>query len=362
MRVKRVWLSDFRSHSSADVDLSPGLTVVVGPNGTGKTNLLEAVAWLATAASFRGVTTEALIRRDAGSAVIRAEIEREGRELLIEAELSASGRNRVMVNRQPLRRARDLIGGLSVSVFTPDDLVIVKGGPGERRRFLDETLVRRQPKLEALRAELERVLRQRNTLLKQVGGRLDESAELTLDVWDSKLTSSGEALAQARLDLLARLRPEVEKTYALLSGRVADVDLDYRSDWREEGLAKALANARRDDLRRGVSTVGPHRDDVALAIDGLPSRTHASQGEQRTVALALRLAAHRMLADEMGTAPVLLLDDVFSELDAQRSTALLDGLPDGQVLLTTAGALPPGAEPDATLEMVDGAVRPAREA
>lgn len=313
---------------------------------------------MATAASFRGVTTEALIGRDTETAVIRAEIEREGRELLIEAELSASGRNRVMVNRQPLRRARDLIGGLTVSIFTPDDLVMIKGGPGERRRFLDDTLVTRQPKLEALRAELERVLRQRNTLLKQLGGRLDESAELTLDVWDAKLTDTGEALTEARLDLLARLRPAVTETYALLSGRVAEVDLDYRSEWHDEGLGRSLATARRDDLRRGVSTVGPHRDDVAIAIDGLPSRTHASQGEQRTVALALRLAAHRMLAEETGTAPVLLLDDVFSELDTYRGRALLENLPDGQVLLTTAGALPPGARPDVTLEMVDGAIHP----
>lgn len=358
MRVQRVWLSNFRSYEAAEVSFSPMLTAVVGRNGAGKTNLLEAIAWLATLGSFRGAPTEALVRHDAPSAVIRAEVEREGRELLIEAELSGNGRNRIMVNRQALRRSRDLLGALRVSVFTPDDLVVVKGGPGERRRYMDDALVARQPKLDALRSELERILRQRNTLLKQCGGRLDEAAELTLDVWDAKLGDAGEALARARLDLLARLSPVLSETYAVLAGHDAEVGVGYRSDWQEMGLSGALAQARKDDLRRGVSTVGPHRDDMALSIDGLPSRTHASQGEQRTAALALRLAVHRMVAEEVGSAPVLLLDDVFSELDPERSTALLDNLPTGQVLLTTAGALPEGAKPEATLETLDGIIKP----
>lgn len=358
MQVRRVWLTSFRSYDAVEVSFSPRLTAVIGPNGAGKTNLLEAIAWLATLGSFRGAPTETLIRQGATAAVVRAEVERDGRELLIEAELTAGGRNRIMVNRQSLRRSRDLLGALRVTVFTPDDLVVVKGGPGERRRFMDDALVACRPKLDALRGDLERIMRQRNTLLKQCGGRLDEAAALTLDVWDAKLVEAGEALSRARLDLLERLTPVLEETYAALSGWPVQVDLAYRSDWQQAGLAAALAASRSDDLRRGVSTVGPHRDDMLLSIDGLPSRTHASQGEQRTAALALRLAVHRMVAAEAGSVPVLLLDDVFSELDPARSAALLAHLPEGQVLLTTAGGLPEGTEPELTLEVLDGVIKP----
>lgn len=358
MLVKRIWLSDFRSYDQAEVSFPPGFTAVLGANGAGKTNLLEALAWLASLSSFRGAPTEALVRSGAPFAVIRAEVEREGRELLIEAQLAGNGRNRVMVNRQPLKRSRDLLGALRASVFTPDDLVVVKGGPGERRRFMDDALVARDPKLDSARSELDRVLRQRNSLLKQARGRLDESAQLTLEVWDQKLTEAGGALAAARLTLLADMEGVLSDTYAAVSGRPTEIGLAYRSTWRETGLAEALALARRDDLRRGVSTVGPHRDDMVVSLGGLPSRTHASQGEQRTLALALRLAVHHLVASAAGSAPVLLLDDIFSELDPVRSAALLDNLPKGQVLLTTAGHLPEAATPDRTLEIRDRQVRP----
>lgn len=357
MFVERVWLSDFRSYASAEASFSRSFTAVVGSNGAGKTNLLEAIGWLASLSSFRGAPTEAMVRDGAPFAVVRAEAVRDERELLIEAQLGGSGRNRVMVNRQPLQRSRDLLGALRASVFTPDDLVVVKGGPAERRRFMDDALVGREPKLDALRSELDRVLRQRNTLLKQAGGRLDESAELTLDVWDQKLTEAGETLAAARLELLADLEGLLVETYSAISGSATEIGLAYRSSWQETGLAEALATARRDDLRRGVSTVGPHRDDLAVTVGGLPSRTHASQGEQRTLALALRLAVHRLVAHAVGTAPVLLLDDIFSELDPGRSAALLENLPQGQVLLTTAGQLPPGGKPDRVLEIHDQAIR-----
>jgi DNA replication and repair protein RecF len=356
VRLDRVWLTDLRSYDSAEIALAPGLTALLGDNGQGKTNVLEAIAWLATLSSFRGAPTEALIRRGAERAIIRAEGEREGRALLIEAELVASGRNRVLVNRQPLKRARDLLGVLRVTVFAPDDLDLVKGGPAERRRYLDDALVASHPRYDALRSEVDKVLKQRNALLKGAGGRLDESASFTLDVWDAKLVESGGALAAARQDLLARLSPALERTYDAVAHGPADVSATYVAEWAGAGLAEALAAARKDDVRRGVSTVGPHRDDVALAIGGMPARSHASQGEQRSLALALRLAAHHVITDLSGSTPILLLDDVFSELDPDRSDALLANLPTGQTLLTSASGLPPKASPDLVLRIEAGTI------
>ncbi len=388
MQVRTLWLTDFRSYTSAQLDLAPGLTALVGANGEGKTNLLEALAWLATLSSFRGAPTDALVRRDAPFAVVRALAEREGRELLIEAQLQANGRNRVLVNRQPLRRARDLLGSLRVSVFTPDDLAIVKDGPGERRRFLDDALVSLHPRNDALRSQVDKVLRQRNALLKQTGGRLDESTAFTLDVWDAKLADAGAALAAARLDLLDRMRPVLAATYDALARRPARVEARYEAAWASQepagppgdrdpagasassrvdddtrradltvGLAGSLSAARSDDVRRGVSTVGPHRDEIALSIGDAPARTQASQGEQRTLALALRLAAHHVITEQTDSPPVLLLDDVFSELDPERSAALLANLPDGQTLLTTASTLPTDAHPDVVLRLVGGEIQ-----
>jgi DNA replication and repair protein RecF len=358
VQLRALWLTDFRSYPSAELHFGPGLTALLGANGEGKTNLLEAVGYLATLSSFRGAPNEALVRGGATSAVVRAEGERDGRSLLVEAEIAPSGRGRVMVNRQRLTRARDLLGALRVSVFAPDDLELVKGGPAERRRYLDDALVATQPKLDALRTDLDRVLRQRNALLRQAGGRLTEEIELTLAVWDAKLVEAGEALAAARADLIDRLAPVLGLAYDRVAGRPADITVAYVAPWREQGLAAALDAARRDEVRRGVSLVGPHRDDVALHIGGLPSRTHASQGEQRSLALALRLAAHDVVTASTGSAPVLLLDDVFSELDPDRSAALLAHLPEGQTLLTSAAGLPPGAHPDVVFRVADGRVTP----
>lgn len=356
MRLDRVWLTDVRSYATAEVVLAPGVTALLGDNGQGKTNVLEAIAWLATLSSFRGAPTEAMIRQGAARAVIRAEGEREGRSILIEAELVASGRNRVLVNRQPLKRARDLLGVLRVTVFAPDDLELVKGGPAERRRYLDDALVASHPRYDALRGEVDKVLKQRNALLKSAGGRLDESAAFTLDVWDAKLAEAGGALAAARQALLARLAPVLAATYDEVAHGTAEVTATYTAEWAGTGLAEALAAARKDDVRRGVSTVGPHRDDVELAIGSLPARTHGSQGEQRSLALALRLAAHHVITDVTGSAPILLLDDVFSELDPDRSDALLAHLPPGQTLLTSASGLPPKAAPDLVLHVAGGAI------
>jgi len=369
VRLIRLWVGDYRNYESAELEPAPeGLTVIEGANGDGKTNLLEAIAYLATLSSFRGAPGEALIRHGAERGVVRAEVEREGRNLLLEVELHAAGRHRMMMNRQPVRRARDLLGALRVSVFSPDDLALVKGGPAGRRHYLDEVLVALRPANEALRADVERILRQRNALLKQAGwkrsGRhLSPDVASTLDVWDAKLTDAGEALAVAREDLVVALEPQVTKAYGQLAAGRGDVTLAYQRSW-EGPLSSALAAARDDDLRRATTTVGPHRDEMSLAIAGgsrevpvpLPARTHASQGEQRSLALALRLGAHALVTETTGSSPVLLLDDVFSELDAARGAALLASLPQGQALLTTAGAAPADSSPARTVQVRSGRV------
>jgi DNA replication and repair protein RecF len=357
MIVTRLELFDFRNYGSAAFEFDPGITAVVGLNGQGKTNLAEALAYLASLDSFRGAPAEALIRVGSDTAVVRATVlHPDGREVLVELELSRHGRNRVQVNRQRLPRARDLLGVMRVTVFSPDDLALVKGGPNERRRFLDDTLVALALKYDALRLELERIVKQRSTLLKQAHGRLDDEAQVTLDVWDAKLAQVGDQFGHARAVLVARLAPAVGEAYEQLAERPSAIELRYEPAWRNGGLAAALAASRGDDVRRGVSTIGPHRDDVELFIGGLPARTHASQGEQRSLALALRLAAHRMVADKAGSVPVLVLDDVLSELDPQRSAALLRHLPAGQVVLTTAGVLPDAAHPDAIVRIAAGTV------
>jgi DNA replication and repair protein RecF len=245
---------------------------------------------------------------------------------------------------------------MRVTVFAPDDLIMIKGGPAERRRFLDDTLVALKVSYDAMRLELDRVVRQRNTLLKQAGGRMTEEIAVTLDVWDARLAELGDQLGYARATLVARCRPMVAEAYEQLAGTSAPVELVYEPEWRRSGLIDALAIAREMDVRRGVSTVGPHRDDVAIGLNGLPARTHASQGEQRTLALALRLAAHRLVAERTDSTPVLVLDDVLSELDPGRATALLSNLPAGQVVITSASPLPAAAHPERVLRIAAGTV------
>lgn len=356
MQLSDLWLTDFRCYADAHLPLAGGLTVIEGDNGQGKSSLLEAVAYLATLRSFRRVPTDALIRHGATSAVVRAEGTREGRALLIEAELTTTGRNRIQVNRQRLRRTRDLVDVLRVSVFSPDDLELVKGGPALRRDLLDETLAALSPADHQLRADLERVVRQRNTLLRQARGSLTGEIATTLDVWDGQLATLGDALARRRRDVLAQLDPLLSEAYADIAGTPAAVQLTYDPSWAADGLAVALASGRAEDVRRQVTLVGPHRDDVGLVLAGLPARTHASQGEQRSLALGLRLAAHRLVGQAWGTSPVLLLDDVFSELDARRADALVGSLPAGQALLTTAGALPAGVSADQVVRIAGGRV------
>jgi DNA replication and repair protein RecF len=356
VHLHHLWLRDFRCYTEAELTFDAGLTAVVGSNGEGKSSLLEAVGYLASLKSFRGVPTEALVRQGAQTAVVRAEGVRDSRTLLIEAEIATSGRNRVQVNRQRMQRSRDLLGALRVSVFSPDDLEMIKGGPAQRRGFCDDTLVALSVPNHQLRADLDRVLRQRNTLLKQARGRLTDDIATTLDVWDTKFASLGDELAARRTDLLTRLNPLLMAAYDAVAGRSAQVTLSYDPPWAHSGLAAALAAGRADDVRRGVSLVGPHRDDMDLSIGGLPARTHASQGEQRSAALALRLAAHQLVSETTDSSPVLLLDDVFSELDPERSDALVRALPAGQTLLTTAGGLPPGIQPGQVVRVSGGTI------
>jgi DNA replication and repair protein RecF len=354
LQLRSLWLTDFRNYAHAELHLAPGLTAIIGANGEGKSNLLEAIGYLATLGSFRGAPTEALVRRGAATAVLRAEGVRDDRELLIEAEISPGGRGRVQVNKQRLARARDLLGALRVSVFAPDDLALVKDGPGERRGYLDDALVALRPSNDALRSELDRVLRQRNALLRQSGGRMTPEIETTLAVWDEKLVEVGESFADKRMDLIELLRPELGQAYAEVADGPVEIEVTYESTWRAKGLAEALQEARRDELRRGVTLVGPHRDELAISIAGLPSRTHASQGEQRSLALAMRLAAHAVVTEAVGEPPILLLDDVFSELDPGRSRALVEHLPKGQAVLTTATDLPPDTHPDEVVRVENG--------
>jgi DNA replication and repair protein RecF len=356
VHLHRLWLQDFRCYTEAELTFDDGLTAVVGANGEGKSSLLEAVGYLAWLKSFRGVPTEALVRQGASSAVVRAEGTSDGRSLLIEAEITTTGRNRVQVNRQRLQRARDLMGALRVSVFSPDDLELIKGGPALRRGFCDDTLMSLSVVNHQLRADFDKVLRQRNTLLKQAKGRLSDDVAITLDVWDTQFARLGDELAARRVDLLTQLNPLVKSSYDAVAGTSAEVTLSYDPPWAHHGLGPALAAGRADDIRRGVTLVGPHRDDLELSVAGMPGRTHASQGEQRSAALALRLAAHHLVSDATNSSPVLLLDDVFSELDPQRSDALVRALPPGQTLLTTAGTLPPGIEPGRVVTVRNGTI------
>ena len=349
--VGHLWLVDFRCLAEIDVELASGLTVVQGANGQGKTSFLEAIGWVARARSFRGVTDAMLVRSGATEAIVRAEVTTSGRQQLFEAEIRATGRNRILCNRQAVTRARDLHGLLRVTVFAPDDLTLVKGGPAERRDFLDELLAMLAARYDAARSDFERVLKQRNALLRS-GVREDE-ARFTLDVFDEQLVLAGAELTRGRLRLLERLVPAVAGAYETLALDMRPITATYVSessslpltatdaDTLEDQLREELARRRRAEIDRGLTLVGPHRDELHLMIDGLDARYQASQGKQRTLALALRLAGHVVVRELTGAAPVLLLDDVFSELDAQRAAALVRNLPPGQTLLTTAGALPP---------------------
>lgn len=367
MRLLSLSLADFRCYRSAEFEPAAALTAVVGDNGHGKTSLLEAVSWLATTRSFRGVPDAALVRSGADAAIIRGRIERRGRERLIEAAVARQGRNRVQVNRQAVARAKALGETLIVTVFAPDDLELVKGGPSLRRGYLDDLLAAASPRLAGARSEYERVVRQRNALLRgHVRSAEDRS---TLDVWNQQLAAKGADLVHGRLRLLDRVAGPMAKAYADLTGTSAGgtVEGSYEAEWAPEGLpdeltaierrlTRAVEELGRREIERGRTLVGPHRDEWRLQIDGLDARSHASQGEQRSLALALRLAGHAVITEIVGEPPVLLLDDVFSELDPHRSEALVHHLPPGQAVITTATDLPPELVVDRTVTVHDGVV------
>ncbi|HLX87922.1 MAG TPA: DNA replication and repair protein RecF [Acidimicrobiales bacterium] len=355
MAITSLWLTDFRCFEATvfEPDLA-GLTVLRGENGAGKTSLLEAVGWLATMRSFRGAPREAIVRTGAPRAIVRAEATSGARAVLIEAELPAQGTARTQVNRQAVRRRVDLGQAVRVSVFSPDDLALVQDGPAHRRDYLDEVLVGGHPRFESLHDEVERILRQRGALLRQASRAGPEAIDASLDVWDARLAAAGEELAAAREELAATLGPLVADAYRRLAGTGnRDIVLGYRRSW-EGTLDRALAEARRDDVRRQVTTVGPHRDELEVTVEGRPARSQASQGEQRSVALALRLAAHQLACAQHDEPPILLLDDVFSELDHHRATALVEQMPPGQTLLTTAVDPPPAVTPDRVVEVAHG--------
>jgi DNA replication and repair protein RecF len=348
--VRRLELVDFRSYERIGVDFEAGVSVLVGPNGVGKTNLAEALGFVATLTSRRVATDTPLVRAGATSSVIRCEIVHDGRELLVELEIVPGKANRARIGRSPARRARDVLGVLRLVLFAPEDLELVRGDPAERRRYIDDLLVTRLPRYAGVRADYDRVVRQRNALLRTAylarkvgGGRADLS---TLDVWDSHLARHGAELVAGRLELVSALAPHVGKGYdAVAAGRGA-VTIAYRSSLGEglvpdrsalrELLAEALHEARPSEVERGVTLAGPHRDDLALSLGELPARGYASHGESCSLALALRLAAYDLLRAD-GVEPVLVLDDVFAELDGGRRERLADLVGGaGQVLVTCA--------------------------
>jgi len=368
--VRRLELHDFRSYAEAAVDFEPGPNVLIGPNGHGKTNLVEAIGYVATLGSHRVSTDVPLVRYGASRAIIRCAIVHDGRELLVELEITPGKANRARIGRAPATRARDVLGALRLVFFAPEDLALVRGDPAERRKYLDDLLVQRQPRFAGVRADYERVLKQRNALLRtaylarKVASRTRRPAEAeaageaaadlsTLDVWDLHLAAYGADLIAARLELCAALGTHLAKAYDAVSAGRGEARLAYEAkSWAgsvdagsvadlsraeiEQRLRQALAEARQSEVERGMTLVGPHRDDLTLTLGELPAKGYASHGESWSFALALRLAAYELLRSE-GIEPVLVLDDVFAELDTGRRERLAELVAGAsQVLVTCA--------------------------
>jgi DNA replication and repair protein RecF len=346
MYVRRLELVDFRSYPHVVVEFEPGCNVLLGPNGVGKTNLLEALQYVSTLDSHRVATDAPLVRVGATGAVIRSDIVHSGRSLLVELSLEPGRANRARLNGAPTRRPREVLGALRMVLFAPEDLSLVRGDPAERRRYLDDLLVARQPRYAAVRADYERVLKQRNALLRtaylarKVGaGARDLS---TLDVWDVHLAEHGAQLMAARIELCTALGPHVAKAYAAVAAAKGAASLAYRAgveggpdrESLTHALASALTEARPSEVDRGVTLVGPHRDDLTLTLGDLPAKGYASHGESWSFALALRLAAYELLRAE-GIEPVLALDDVFAELDTGRRDRLAELVGGAEQLLIT---------------------------
>jgi DNA replication and repair protein RecF len=366
MRVARIELVDFRSYPHVDVTLDAGVSAFIGPNGQGKTNLVEAVAYVATLSSHRVATDAPLIRLGGERAIIRVAVVKDDREIVVEIELQAGRSNRARLNRTSLPRSRDVLGVLRTVTFAPEDLSLIKGDPAERRRYLDELLIARAPRFGGVRHDYDRVVKQRTALLKTAAQarRAGRSvADLrTLDVWDAHLARIGAEVLTARLELVQSIGPLVDKAYESLAGETSagPVVMEYRSSLgadlpsgasREVVEAALLAQAaasRVDELDRGVCLVGPHRDDLLLRLGPLPARGYASHGEAWAYALGLRLAAYDLLAAD-GAQPVLLLDDVFAELDVGRRERLAQLVRHAEQVIVTA------AVPEDVPESLDGA-------
>jgi len=375
MYVRRVELTDFRSYERVAVDLDPGVSVLVGQNGMGKTNLIEALGYVATLDSHRVATDAPLVRAGAAAAIIRCEIVHDGRELLVELEIVPGKANRARLNRSPVRRSREVLGALRMILFAPEDLELVRGDPSERRRYLDDLLVARQPRFAGVRADYDRVVKQRNALLRtayltrKVGGTRGQDLS-TLAVWDQHLAQHGAELLAGRLELVAALGPHLTKAYDAVAAGRSSASIAYASrlgeslaadrPTLEEMLLASLAERRPAEVERGVTLVGPHRDDLALTLGDLPVKGYASHGESWSFALALRLAAYDLLRSD-GIEPVLVLDDVFAELDTGRRDRLAALVADATQLLVTCAvpedvpAALQGARYDVSLGTVDRA-------
>jgi DNA replication and repair protein RecF len=374
MHVRHLTVSDFRSYATAELPLEPGVTTLVGLNGQGKTNLVEAIGYLATLSSHRVSTDQPLVRFGAEQAVIRGAVMRDGRETMLELELNPGRANRARLGRSPVTRPRDVLGTLRTVLFAPEDLALVKGDPSERRRFLDDLLVARQPRWAGVRSDYDKALKQRNALLKSAqpllrkGSRrrapsrvADEpvddaraSALHTLDIWNDHLAAVGSQLLYARLRLLRDLGPYLAKAYDEVSAGQSDARVSYRSSLREAAAASLAAGdvpepealraellatfeeVRDKEVERGISLAGPHRDDLVLSLGELPAKGYASHGESWSFALGLKLAAYQLLRHDLGDDPVLILDDVFAELDTGRRERLAAMVADCEQVLITA--------------------------
>lgn len=352
MFVTHLSLADFRNYTSAEVALDAGVTVFTGANGQGKTNLVEAVEFLATLGSHRVAGDQPLVRAGAERAIVRGRVQAgldDPRSLLLEIEIIPGRANKAALNRGPLRRPRDLLGALRVVLFAPDDLAIVKGDPSDRRAYLDALITARWPRLAGVRADYDRVLKQRATLLKSLSGRSGRASSAdvgaTLEVWDAQLAALGAELVAARLTTLAELRPHLERAYADIAPTNNEAGIAYKSSSVSEDeasvpeltqvLLERMAERRGEEIARGLCLVGPHRDDLTLTLGGLPTKGYASHGESWSSALALRLAAFTLLRAD-GVEPVLILDDVFAELDETRRDRLADLVGSAEQVLITA--------------------------
>ncbi|WP_265442629.1 DNA replication/repair protein RecF [Flexivirga meconopsidis] len=379
MFVRHLTLQDFRSYESADLEFASGVTTFVGLNGQGKTNIVEALGYLASLSSHRVAQDAPLVRAGAGQAIVRAAVVRDDREQQLELEINPGRANRARLGRSPLTRPRDLLGNLRTVLFAPEDLALVKGDPSERRRFLDGLLVARQPRWAGARADYDKILKQRNALLKTARTATDrQSALSTLPVWDSHLAKVGANLVYARLRLLRDLQPYLQLAYDEVSAGQSDARTSYKSSMYDElaeqlaagevpevgeleaGFAKTFEQQHRAEVERGQTLVGPHRDDVVLQLGALPAKGYASHGESWSFALGLRIAAFQLLRHDLGTDPVLVLDDVFAELDAGRRRRLALMVADcEQVLITAAvGDDVPDSLTGATFTVTLGKVTP----